>query len=208
MKSQNIKPEKPNKHAQIKDAASILFAHYGYQKTSIDDIVKQSGVSKGLYYYYYPDKRTLYLELYDLYLNAAMKDVNEKIDTTDPDFFSRYSQINKLKIALLEQMPHALNFLLSAYYETDVEVAAEIKRKNKKLAQQNHDIAFKGIDSSVFPDEESMQRMTEIIIWISEGFVKKITAQPSSPKAEDYLEFESYLDLLRCSVGQTQRTEA
>lgn len=45
--------------ASILQAALELFAHQGYKGTSISQIAKEAGVSKGLIYNYYPSKEAL-----------------------------------------------------------------------------------------------------------------------------------------------------
>ena len=48
---------------QILDAAMECFARHGYRVTSIEDIVRESGLSVGALYTYYPSKQDLFLAL-------------------------------------------------------------------------------------------------------------------------------------------------
>ncbi|MFW9981559.1 MAG: TetR/AcrR family transcriptional regulator [Candidatus Thorarchaeota archaeon] len=48
---------------KILQAALSLFSKKGYHETSMDDIVKKSGFSKGAIYGYFDSKETLFLEL-------------------------------------------------------------------------------------------------------------------------------------------------
>jgi len=41
---------------QILDAAGKVFARLGFQKTRMDDIVEESGLSKGTLYWYFKSK--------------------------------------------------------------------------------------------------------------------------------------------------------
>lgn len=52
------------KHPEIRrqellDIAARLFAERGYDGTTIDDVIRQAGLSKGAFYYYYPSKEAL-----------------------------------------------------------------------------------------------------------------------------------------------------
>lgn len=48
---------------QLLDAAAALFAERGYAETRVIDIVKQAGVAKGLFYWYFENKEALFREL-------------------------------------------------------------------------------------------------------------------------------------------------
>jgi AcrR family transcriptional regulator len=48
---------------QLLDAATGLFATKGYSNTRIADICAAAGVAKGLFYWYFPTKETLFAEL-------------------------------------------------------------------------------------------------------------------------------------------------
>lgn len=48
---------------QLVDAAVELFADRGYSSTRIADICDRAGVAKGLYYWYFPTKHDLFVEL-------------------------------------------------------------------------------------------------------------------------------------------------
>lgn len=48
---------------QIVDAAVVLFAERGYAATRIRDICERAGVAKGLFYWYFPTKLDLFVDL-------------------------------------------------------------------------------------------------------------------------------------------------
>ncbi|MGE0826692.1 MAG: TetR/AcrR family transcriptional regulator [Candidatus Binatia bacterium] len=64
-----------DKHAAILTAAFSLFGHYGYRRTSIDDIAQEAGIAKGTVYLYFKSKeeifRVLSQQLIDQMLTAT-----------------------------------------------------------------------------------------------------------------------------------------
>ena len=48
------------REARLLDAATRLFARFGFDKTSIDDIAREAGVSKGAVYLHWPSKDALF----------------------------------------------------------------------------------------------------------------------------------------------------
>lgn len=64
-----------DKHEAILTAAFSLFGHYGYRRTSIDDIAQETGIAKGTVYLYFKSKdeifRALAQQLIDQMLTAT-----------------------------------------------------------------------------------------------------------------------------------------
>ena len=93
---QDIKKEK------ILDAAHHRFLHYGYSKTTMNEIAGDLSMSKALLYYYFPDKSQLYIAVmrkvaYD-YIALIKNDANTFADlkeafvfqiNTNHDFITR-----------------------------------------------------------------------------------------------------------------------
>lgn len=48
-------------HRQILDAALRIFREKGYAATTVEDICRHAGVTKGAFFYYFPDKEALAL---------------------------------------------------------------------------------------------------------------------------------------------------
>lgn len=44
---------------QLLDISARLFAERGYERTTVEDVIRQAGLSKGAFYYYYPSKEAL-----------------------------------------------------------------------------------------------------------------------------------------------------
>ena len=54
---------KEARRAQILDAAVRCFARTGYYATTIEDVVRETGLSRGALYLYFPSKEALYLAI-------------------------------------------------------------------------------------------------------------------------------------------------
>ena len=69
---------KEERQYQILEAAMEVFVINGYANTRMDDIVSQSGLSKGALYHHYPSKKDLFIALIDHWEVSCF-----------PDFYSR-----------------------------------------------------------------------------------------------------------------------
>ncbi len=63
--SDKTRQKKDAKRTAMMQAAVQTFADRGYQAATIRDIVKQADVSIGTFYFYFPDKETLFVHLYE-----------------------------------------------------------------------------------------------------------------------------------------------
>jgi AcrR family transcriptional regulator len=57
--------KKDAKRAALMQAAVRVFADNGYHSATIRDIVDSAGVAVGTFYFYFPDKETLFIYLYE-----------------------------------------------------------------------------------------------------------------------------------------------
>ena len=57
--------KKDAKRTALMQAAVRVFAEKGYQSATIRDIVDEADVAVGTFYFYFPDKETLFIYLYD-----------------------------------------------------------------------------------------------------------------------------------------------
>jgi AcrR family transcriptional regulator len=74
---------KEQRHQEILDAARRVFADKGYHEAKVGDIAAAAKVAKGTVYLYFPDKRSIFVELIDtlvVRLSAAILRVDTDAD--------------------------------------------------------------------------------------------------------------------------------
>lgn len=67
------------KKQEILKAASDCFAHYGYEKTTLDDIGDRVGLNKASLYYYYKNKEAIFSEVIFLEATEFVKVLKSKV---------------------------------------------------------------------------------------------------------------------------------
>ncbi len=82
------KPEKTARdpegtRGKILDAALDIFAQKGYHDASVDEIVEQSGTSKGSVYFHFPNKQRLFLALLDKFADLLERRILDAIADED-----------------------------------------------------------------------------------------------------------------------------
>lgn len=79
------------KKDQIIESARLLFHKYGFKKVSMDEIARDSGVTKKTIYSYFSSKEDL-LKYFIQEEILNMKNIVEEIDTKNLDFFETVNQ--------------------------------------------------------------------------------------------------------------------
>ncbi|MDY0360652.1 MAG: TetR/AcrR family transcriptional regulator [Desulforegulaceae bacterium] len=73
----DIKDKQEEIKKKILDSATILFTHFGFKKTSVDDIAKKADVAKGTIYNYFKNKEDLFKDVFrqeGIFLISAMRE--------------------------------------------------------------------------------------------------------------------------------------
>lgn len=69
-----MKGDKGKKRKQeLLEIAYRLFIQKGYEKTSIDEIIKEAKIAKGTYYYYFPSKEATLEAVIDMMINKEVE---------------------------------------------------------------------------------------------------------------------------------------
>jgi AcrR family transcriptional regulator len=63
--SDTTRTKKDAKRTAMMQAAVRIFAEKGYQAATVRDIVDAAEVAVGTFYFYFPDKETLFVHLYE-----------------------------------------------------------------------------------------------------------------------------------------------
>lgn len=181
------------------------FAQKGFVSASTDVIVKEADISKGALFYYFKNKKELFLFLYDYALDLLKNEILMKFNYDEKDIFIRTRQGALLKIEILKKHPEIYRFLTAAYMEDSNEVRGELEDRNKKLISSSRGILNEGIDTLKFQEDVDVKRAIEIITWTLEGFTNK-EMDKAKKFSLDELDFEElikemdvYLEMLKKS---------
>jgi TetR/AcrR family transcriptional regulator len=198
----NLEPEKQQR---ILNAAMKEFAQKGFKNASTDVMVKEADISKGALFYYFKNKKVLFLYLYDYALNILKDEILTKFNYEEKDIFERRKQAMLLKIEVLKKHPEMYDFLGTAYMEDSGEVKSELESRNKELMAGGQTKLYEGIDTSKFKEDIDIRKAIEIISWTIEGFInKEREIMKSFPlkevnQYEMIKELEFYLEMLKKS---------
>ncbi|MFD1780914.1 TetR/AcrR family transcriptional regulator [Fredinandcohnia salidurans] len=191
------------KQERILNAATKEFAEKNYANASTNEIVKQAGISKGLLFHYFKNKKELYLFLYDYYLELMVNDLFANIDLDEPDIFTKYRSITLIKFELMKKHPEMFNFIRLAFEEDSPDIKIELEKRNKDILTSSYSKLASSIDVSKFKEGIDIQKAMNIIFWSLEAFgYQKQEQTKDIPldqlNLEDLLEeMDGYIEMLK-----------
>ena len=198
----NLKPEKQEK---ILEAAIREFAGKGFEKASTNEIVKEAGISKGILFHYFQNKKNLFLFVYDYFMELCMYEFYKKVDMDERDIFAKLRQISSFKMELMYKYPMIFKFFEVVIAEECNEVKNEIEERKKKLIESNYSKVFNNIDVSKFRDNVDVSRAMNIILWTLEGLGEselqkaKTTVSKKANYEKIFAEMDIYIDIFKNS---------
>ena len=198
----NINSEKQER---ILQAAIKEFADKGFEKASTNEIVKEAGISKGILFHYFQNKKRLFLFVFDYCLELCMKEFYIKVDEEESDIFEKLRQIASFKLELLYKYPAIFRFFEVAICEDSTEIKSEIEEKKKNLTESNYTKMFNNIDKSKFRDGVDVGRAINIIMWTIEGLgtselqKAKVSVSKSLDYEKIFHDMDIYIDIFKSS---------
>ncbi len=190
---------------KIVNAAIKIFSQCGYEKTSINQIAAEAGVSKGLVFHYFSTKKELFLSVYRQAVLIYIMEICEKLDPDQRDFLLRIQALILLKFELMKKHPEIFDFIKTAYLETSLQVKEEIAALNRDLLDQSFGLVYENIDYSLFkPDLDRKSALATMLYTLekwSENFVRQNADKEwNSLSAKEILDaLAPFLSLFRVS---------
>lgn len=185
------------KQEKIINAGLFIFSKTDYAHASTDDIIKAAGISKGLLFHYFGNKKSFYLYLYETAEKIFLAEFYTHYDAQERDLFLMIENAQWCKLKILRRFPHIFDFMLKAYFESDTEIKAALSPQFDALINQSYDLMLKQVDAAKLKANIPLSKVVDMITWISEGFMQKKKGDDFSDIEAINQEFLSYMDILR-----------
>jgi AcrR family transcriptional regulator len=183
----------------IIEAGITAIASKGYRKSSIADIAKSAGVSKSLVLYHFPDKYHLAISLlnYSTTLISNRIPIDQMLALTD--LFDRITFAIQKKMELLREHPAIFKFLHRMLHDDEPSLKSEVKKIVNIKQFQSQQTALHNIDTSRFKDSIDVNKIFQMITYLTEGFFESHPIIESKELENTISELNSYLALLKKS---------
>lgn len=197
---------KKEKQDRMINGAMKVFARNGYKRASTDDMVKEAGVSKGLWFHYFGNK----LGLYSFVADYAVKYMNMELAAMSnrhpEDYFETTLAVEKTKMSVRKSYPYIPLFLSSMEREQDEEaltVLGEYKDAYRKARLK----AYEQVNTDNFRDEVSMSILARTLGLTLDGFLREEYEEDLFSEENYKKEVEEYLHMMSVLVVNMEETE-
>lgn len=177
------------------NGALKVFAREGYQKASTDVIVKEAGISKGLLFHYFGNKKNLYCFVLEYSARYQMMESVRDLDDREKNLFERVEKTEENKMRMLRRYPYLDLFLINVQKEADAEVAEEAERWSSAAADACRK-AWSLSDEALLRGNLTVAEAVELILLCMEGYKNRMYDKCSEPE-EVLRGFAPYLEILR-----------
>lgn len=185
-----------SKKQDIINAAVREFGEYSYDAASINRIIKASGTSKGTFYHYFKDKKSLYFSIIENavrikqeYFERMMSEVRQE----ESDFFDMMKAQTKAAAAFIRDNPELYRFGLKFAAEQGPIRDEFDERFMPSISGTFRKIIEAGVEGGKFTKRYPPEFIARIIWYMSMNYYDILFDKGDSPSAE---QLENSLDML------------
>ena len=182
----------------IRNSAMLEFGDNTFKKTSADSIAKRAGVSKGLLFHYFKDKRELYLYLFHYALEVCIKKyVMITYDFGETDFFLALEMGQKVKMDMVRRCPGLFRFVMRAYYERDSLLSPHLRKGLNSLLESTSRDFLARMDLYKFKEDIDPWEVIRLLTLTAEGMMARTGADTAEEIETLFQEYKKYADMLK-----------
>ena len=185
------------KQDRIINAGFRVFSRNSYKKSPVQEIAQEAGISKSLLFFYFRNKKELYLFLWKNVEEPVTGVLDESDTANATDLFDLMYQSLITKVKLLHDYPDIMNFSVKAYYENDPDIIDEIRKVVDPYTSLSTNRRIPHLDSKDFKDGLDLQKMYREIYFASEGFLWQMSRKGDIDVEKVIKEYKQMVDFWR-----------
>lgn len=161
------------KRRRILNAALGEFAKHDYKGASTDDIAAKAGISKGLLFYYYKNKLSLYLACYRCAMDLMLEQTRALRMEPGSDFFAVMERGAQAKLEITRSWPYLMDFSIRAWYSRNEAVSGAVQKLISKDTDAIYRRFFRAIDRSKFKEDVDPAYLLKMLTWMVDGYMNE-----------------------------------
>lgn len=185
------------KQDRIINAALSVFAQNGYKHGSTDDIAAQAGISKGLLFHYFQNKKELYGYLYEYSIRVTGSLMKQRDVFATDDFFDMCIASSHAKTEIMKEYPYVYDFVLGAYYNRDIPA---VSRTTQATTDDGMQAVLALIDRTKFKDGVDVETVLRLVVSYAEGLMYSCQREGAQHDLDRLCsQFDATMELLRAA---------
>ncbi|AKA68808.1 TetR/AcrR family transcriptional regulator [Clostridium scatologenes] len=186
---EKISEEKKNR---IIKAALKEFAIKGYEEASTNNIVKEAGISKGMIFHYFENKKNLYLYILDYCSELYFEKTKEICEKSHNSAFEKFNQLLEERTEWLKGEMY-LGIIISNALLCNLpnELQAIATEKTQSLIERMKKVMLNNIDTLDFNENVDLNKVFDMFSFIFQAltmrYLKKYSFIQSELKEEQVI---------------------
>lgn len=173
------------KQQAIDNAAMEVFGEYEYKRASTDLIASKAGVSKGLLFYYFHNKKSLYMHTFEYATEIVKEQVSDTHLFEITDFFELIAYATKKKVKMLTENPYIMQFTMRSFYSQKEEVSGELQTSINDNVDKMYEVYFKNLEMEKFKAEIDPKQILKMLIWMTDGYLHTCQMEGKAIEIDD-----------------------
>ena len=171
----SLSEEKKN---AVVNAALEVFGTNEYKRASTDLIAAKAGISKGLLFYYFKNKKELYMYIFEYVELLA------------------YAADKKARI--LSSFPFLMEFSVRAFFTSREDVSEDMNSFMKNQMDTMFVDYFKNVDMTKFREDIDPKEILNMLLWLTDGYLHQRMFYTDTVDADELMRhFRKWSELLK-----------
>ena len=165
------------------------FGDKGYTRASTNTIVKNAGIPKGTLFYFFENKKNLFLYLVDHAVERYIEFVETYTEDLPPDLFDRLLYMFEVRMRFTVHAPHLYRFFFRTLLNVPDELKADMRDRFESYTAASRDLMSEGVDVSRLREGISVDQVMELISYFMEGLLARHTENLAKLDADQSLAY-------------------
>jgi AcrR family transcriptional regulator len=165
------------------------FGDKGYLRASTNTIVKNAGIPKGTLFYFFGNKKKLFLYLIDHAVNQYIGFIESYIKSLPTDLFDRMLYMVEVRMRFAAHAPYLYQFFFRTLLNVPEEIKTDMQDRFKFYTAANRDLMTKGLDISRLKKGVSVDQVMELLGYFMGGLLASHTENLTKLDADQSLDY-------------------
>jgi len=158
----------PQRQREVLEVSMREFAQKGYEKASINQIIKELDLAKGSFYNYIHSKEKLYLYIFDLIYYETFVIQNDPHTYKTDDLFDRVEELTRFSMDYCRSHPLEYELMIRAELDTASSFYPKMIALKKEYSDKSLPVLFGNVNWKQY-SVKSKDDVIAIFTWLVRG---------------------------------------
>ncbi len=185
---ENLEALPEDKRQKILTASITEFAEHGYLGASTNRIVAAAGISKGLLFHYFGNKKKLFLYVLDYTISHLMEKMSQYTAPLTGDFFDTLGEYTLIKMRVGIEEPEMYHILYDVYVNLPAEIKEDLMARYGQILGDQRKAFIMTLDPEKLREGVTRETAATLIIDFLDGYYQRSLDDYKTKTPDELLE--------------------